>query len=117
MRKLDWRTALCAAGVLRLGPAAAAADNIPMVLIPAGSTVQPGPASLPKGVTLSVLAGDPAKPGPFVVRVKIPANIVIAPHTHATDENLTILSGALYHEMGEKLDKAAGDKLVSGGFV
>jgi quercetin dioxygenase-like cupin family protein len=90
-----------------------------MVLIPAGSTVQyePAPASLPKSVTLSALAGDRAKPGPLVLRVKMPANIVIAPHTHATDENLTILSGSLYHESGEKLDKAAGDKLVSGGFV
>jgi hypothetical protein len=116
MIKLEWRLALCAAGIFSFG---AAADEVPMVLIAKGSAVQYGaaPASLPKGVEFSVLAGDPAKPGPFVLRVKIPANIVIAPHTHATDENLTIRSGALYHAMGEKLDKAAGDKLVSGGFA
>jgi hypothetical protein len=109
MSKVDWRTALCATGILSLAPAVAE-DNIPMVLIPAGSSLQykPGPASLPKGVTLGVLAGDPAKPGPFVLRVKIPANIVIAPHTHATDENLTILSGGTLPRRGSKAGQACG---------
>ena len=46
-----------------------------------------------------------------------PPNTVIAPHTHKTAENLTIISGVLFHEMGDKLDKNAGDKLSSSGFV
>ena len=63
------------------------------------------------------LAGDPGKPGPFVLRVKFPPNTVVAPHTHATAENLTVLTGDFYHEMGETLDKARGDRMQAGGFV
>jgi quercetin dioxygenase-like cupin family protein len=117
MPKPNWRIIACA-GMLLIGQAAIA-EELPMVLLPAGSAVKygPAPATLPKGIEISVLAGDPAKPGPFVLRVKMLPDVVIAPHTHATAENLTILSGVLYHEMGEKVDKPAGDKLTSGGFV
>ncbi|ACK49901.1 cupin 2 conserved barrel domain protein [Methylocella silvestris BL2] len=119
MSKNAWPIALCAIVSLQLGPAAAAVDAIPMVLIPAGGDVQwqAGPPSLPKGIEISVLAGDPAKPGPFVLRLKMPPNIVIAPHTHATAENVTVLSGAVFHGMGEKLDVNSGDRLERGGFV
>jgi quercetin dioxygenase-like cupin family protein len=64
-----------------------------------------------------VLNGDPTKPGPFVLRIKFPAHSLVAPHTHNTAENLTVLTGTLYHGMGEKLDKAQGQKLTHGGFV
>ena len=53
----------------------------------------PAPPSLPKGAQLALLAGDPAKPGPFALRVRFPPNSVVAPHWHATDENLTVLDG------------------------
>ncbi len=76
-----------------------------------------GPANLPKGTQLSKLAGDPAKPGPFVLRIKVPANTVIAPHTHSLPETLTILSGSIYHQHGETIDRAAGKILKAGGFV
>lgn len=90
-----------------------------MVLVPDDAAVkwQPAPANLPKGSQLAVLAGDPAKPGPFALRVKFPPNTLVAPHRHATDENLTVISGELYHGMGETVDKAHGHKLEQGGFV
>ncbi|RAI57970.1 cupin domain-containing protein [Roseicella frigidaeris] len=90
-----------------------------MVLLPAGSAVawQAGPADLPKGTQIAVLAGDPGKPGPFVLRVKFPPNTTVAPHRHATAENLTILTGDVYHGMGETLDRQHGERLAPGGFV
>lgn len=78
---------------------------------------QPGPADLPQGTQIAVLAGDPGKPGPFVLRVKFPPDTVVAPHRHATAENLTVLSGDVYHGMGETLDKARGERVGPGGFV
>lgn len=80
-------------------------------------TYGPGPANLPKGTQLSKLAGDPAKPGPFVLRIKLPANTVIAPHTHSLPETLTILSGSICHQHGETIDKTAGKILKANGFV
>ena len=90
-----------------------------MIMVPSDSAVKwaPAPASLPKGTELSVLAGDPGKPGPFVLRVKFPANTIVAPHTHATPENLTVISGVVFHSTGEKLDKSEGKQLTQGGFV
>ena len=66
---------------------------------------QNDPPGLPKGAQIAVLAGDPGKPGPFVLRVRFPPGTVVAPHRHATAENLTVLSGDLYHGMGEKLTR------------
>ena len=83
----------------------------------AAATYEKGPPDLPKGTQISLVAGDPAKPGPFVLRVKVPANTVIAPHTHSEAETLTILSGSVYHEHGRTLDKTAGQELRAGGFV
>lgn len=77
----------------------------------------PAPASLPKGMELAVIMGDPAKPGPFALRVKLPPNTVIAPHTHATDETLTVIQGSFQHGMGETIDKTKGVQVNLGGFV
>ena len=39
--------------------------------------------ALPKGAQAAVVIGDPAKPGElYVVRLKVPANYQVPPHTH-----------------------------------
>ena len=111
--------AAVAIGMFVLQHVAAADDMEKMTLLPSGGAIKWGeaPSNLPKGVQLTVLAGDPSKSGLFVLRVNAPPNTVIAPHMHKTAENLTVLSGMLYHEMGTKLDTKGGDKLTSGAFV
>ena len=49
---------------------------------PDGLKWQDGPPSLPPGAKIAVLEGDPAKPGPFVFRVKgnWPASALVSPH-------------------------------------
>lgn len=74
------------------------------------------PPSIPKGAKLAVLYGDPAKAGPYSFRAKLPAGYVVPPHFHTNDENLTILSGALYLGMSDTLDKKAAHALKTGGF-
>jgi len=76
-----------------------------------------GPPNLPQGTQLALVSGDPAKKGPFVLRIKFPADTVIAPHTHSEAETLTILSGSIYHEHGRTVDKDKGQLLKAGGFV
>ena len=90
-----------------------------MVLLPSAEAIKWGdpPSTLPKGTKLTVLIGDPSQPGAFVLRVYFPANTLVAPHTHKTAENLTVISGELYHQMGEKLDTNRGDQLKQGAFV
>ena len=78
----------------------------------------PAPPFIPAGAKLSVLSGDPTKPVPYAVRLMFPAHYTIAPHSHPTDENVVIVSGALTFGMGEKLVKSADNKtLRTGGFA
>jgi quercetin dioxygenase-like cupin family protein len=74
------------------------------------------PPVLPKGAKLAVLYGDPGKPGPYVLRLAAPANYRIPPHWHTQTENLTIVSGALYLGMGDKLVAKEAHALKAGGY-
>ena len=77
----------------------------------------PGPPGLPAGAMICVLVGDPAKPGLFTFRAKMPAGFVIPPHWHSSDESVTVLSGKLNIGDGDKIDKAASTALGPGGFM
>ena len=109
------------AGVLALGGVATAIadDSMGVITVSDNSKLdwQPAPPTLPHNMSLVVLAGDPAKPGPFVLRVLMPPNTVIAPHTHKTAENLTVISGDFYHAHGDTVDKSQGTEVHTGGFV
>ena len=74
------------------------------------------PPSLPKGAKVAVLYGDPSKAGQVVVRLKTPAGYRVPPHWHSQTENLTVISGALYLGMGDKMEPAQAHALKAGGF-
>jgi len=65
---------------------------------------RPFPA-FPPAVRLAVLVGDPAKPGPYVIRVKVPAGTRLAPHRHPEDRIYTVISGVFYIGLGETFDE------------
>ena len=88
------------------------------VLVPVDQ-VQWGPAPpvFPPGAQIAVLEGNPSGKGPVTLRLRFPANYNIAAHWHSMTERLTVLSGALYVGMGEKLERQTSQKLDPGGFV
>jgi quercetin dioxygenase-like cupin family protein len=75
-----------------------------------------GPPSLPAGAKMALLEGDPTKEGPFVMRLQFPDGYHIPPHTHPKTERVTVISGAFYLAMGEKLDRSDAKKLPAGSF-
>jgi quercetin dioxygenase-like cupin family protein len=79
----------------------------------------PAPPLLPPGAEIAVLSGDPAKAAPYTVRLKFPANYAIPAHSHPTDENVVIVSGALTFGMGDSLSKTAASNktLPAGGYA
>ena len=77
----------------------------------------PAPAVFPGGAQMAVLAGDPGGNGLFTVRLKMPNGYKIAPHTHPTDENVTVISGNFRVGMGDKFDSKGMMTLHAGGFV
>lgn len=77
----------------------------------------PAPASLPAGAEAAVLYGDPSKEGMFALRVKIPKDYLIPPHTHPQAEVVTVIDGKLNLGMGAKVDRGAAAPIGAGGFV
>jgi quercetin dioxygenase-like cupin family protein len=58
----------------------------------------------PPAARLAVLVGDPAKPGAYVIRVKLPGGERIMPHVHPEDRIYTIISGVFYVGRGKTFD-------------
>jgi quercetin dioxygenase-like cupin family protein len=77
----------------------------------------PGPASLPAGAKLAVLAGNPGKKGPFVMRAKLPDGYKVPAHWHPSDENVTVLKGTLLIGRGDTFDEAKTEELPAGSFM
>lgn len=69
---------------------------------------------LPGDAQSALVIGDPTKPGVFMAYLKFPANYEIPAHTHPFAEVVTVLKGAAWNGMGEKLDRTKGDKLGAG---
>lgn len=76
-----------------------------------------GPPALPPGAKLAVLEGDPAQPGLFTMRIKVPANYKVPPHWHPADEHVTVISGGFFMGLGEKFDEKGMKELPPGGFA
>jgi quercetin dioxygenase-like cupin family protein len=83
------------------------------------ATWGPAPPMLPPGAQIAVLSGDPTKSVPYTVRLKFPANYAIPAHSHPTDENVVVVSGAVTFGMGDKLAKGAASNktLPVGGYA
>ena len=95
----------------------AVADEQHIVVQPDSLKWTPAPPILPKGAQIAVLYGDPDKAGPFVFRLKFPAGYKVAAHVHPNDYDVTVLSGAMYLGIGDKLDTAQGQPLNVGGYL
>lgn len=76
---------------------------------------QDGPPSLPPGIRMAVISGDPTQAQPFVLRAQVPAGYRVPLHWHPMTENLTILSGTVSLAMGDQSDKMMD--IAAGGFV
>jgi quercetin dioxygenase-like cupin family protein len=65
----------------------------------------------------AVLFGDPAKPGPYVIRIKwLPGNMS-RPHSHSTDRFFVVISGTWWVGSGTKYDPAATIPVKPGSYV
>jgi hypothetical protein len=98
-------------------PAWAEPPAVDMVNGPDAVKWGPAPPVLPKGAMFAVLSGDPSKPGPYVVRIKMPQNYRVPAHHHPTAENVTVISGSFHAGMGDKLSSEKGQTFAPGGFV
>ena len=64
--------------------------------------------AFPPAVRLAVVVGEPSEEGPYVIRVKVPRDVKLMPHTHPEDRVYTVISGIFYIGLGDVFD---ADKL------
>ena len=77
----------------------------------------PAPAIFPAGAEMAVMQGDPGSNNLFTVRLRFPNGYRIPPHTHPTDEHVTVISGTFLVGMGNTMEKTGLTTLHAGGFV
>jgi len=77
----------------------------------------PAPSVFPPGAEMAVLQGDPSKAEPFTVRLRLPNGYKIAPHTHPTTENVTVLTGTFLAGMGTQFVESSMQALGRDGFA
>lgn len=71
----------------------------------------------PGGSAVAVLAGDPAKPGLYVLLNKWHAHHMSHPHFHPNDRYITVLSGTWWVGTGTKYDPDSTVAMPAGTFV
>ena len=97
MKKLT--IALCAAGLVALGVGVGAtvaqtASGAFLRYTAKSTKWMPYPGLGGQlGLTESILYGDPAKPGLYVVRVRWPPHTMSRPHSHPEDRFITVIKG------------------------
>jgi quercetin dioxygenase-like cupin family protein len=96
-----------------LKPAKSAAATATMT----GEKWGPAPAVFPAGAEMAVMQGNPGGTGVFTVRLRFPDNYRIPPHTHPTDEMVTVISGTLHVGMGDVFKSTGLTELKAGGFI
>lgn len=64
--------------------------------------------SVPAGMKLIMIHGDPQKPGPYVFRAMMPAGYKLPPHRHSNARHVVVLKGNYWSGVGEDF---AQDKL------
>jgi len=73
--------------------------------------------ALGPGVKIAIIEGDLKAAGPLMMRIKLPPNAKVAPHTHPSLEHVTVLSGTFYLGIGEKVDTSKARAYPAGGVV
>ena len=76
-------------------------------VLPENVDWKPFPA-FPSSARLAILVGQPSDPGPYVIRVMVPAGVKLMPHKHPEDRVYTVISGVFYIGLGSQFD---GDQL------
>lgn len=61
-------------------------------------------AAFPPSARLAIVVGEPAREGPYTIRVKLPHGTKMMPHSHPEDRMYTVISGIFYIGLGDNFD-------------
>ncbi|MBX8636102.1 MAG: cupin domain-containing protein [Thermoplasmata archaeon] len=90
--------------------------NIPRITRPGDILWEPHHV-LPAGAKCAVLYGDPSREGAYVMRLSIPENVRIMPHSHTDSRIYTVLSGSFGIGFGDVFDMDELEELTEGSII
>jgi len=90
--------------------------NVPGFVAVLPEEIEWRPEAQALGAKLAILLGHPDKRGPFVVRVRLPANVLVMPHTHPVARTYSVLKGEWELGFGEAFDSAQLHGFPAGSF-
>jgi len=97
-------------------PASTPAPTMNIVSGPDAVKWGPGSPALPPGAQMAVMTGNPGSTGFVSIRAKLPAGYTVPPHSHPTDEHVTVLSGSMAFGMGDAMDPKTETAVAPGGY-
>lgn len=116
--KLALATAIIGVSALTGGMLSAPADMMKnhANVAPEASEWMPGSDIIPSALEAVVLSGDPSKDGWFALKLELPADYTIPPHSHSHPEIVMVRSGTLYIGTGKRIDHDQARALPAGSF-
>jgi quercetin dioxygenase-like cupin family protein len=76
-----------------------------------------GPPTLPAGMRMFLIEGDPREAGPFTMRLWFPAGTRVAPRFHPGVKHVTVISGSAHWGMGERFEANQLRTMPAGSFI
>jgi len=68
------------------------------------------------GVQSTVLSGDPTRPGPYTIEIRVPPHVTIAAHDHRDERSAVVVSGEWYLGYGATATESAVKLLPPGSY-
>ena len=113
------RLALVAAGVAVLLGSNAQAEELRLSLSEIAALGKggagPGTSGI-AGIRTTVLYGDPARPGPYTIEIRVPPHTRIAAHAHRDDRSGVVVSGTWFFGYGSLASDVRLKALPPGSF-
>lgn len=69
-----------------------------------------------EGIRTTVLYGDPTRPGPYTIEIRVPPHTRIAAHTHRDGRSAVVVSGQWFFGYGAAFDAGRLEQLPAGSF-
>ena len=109
------------AGALLLLACNALADGMQSIMLGPEATARPGlewraSATIPPGVMVIMILGNPRESGPYVFRAKFPPGYLLPAHKHPDRRSVTVLQGSYWSGEGEQFDKERLTRFGPGSF-
>jgi hypothetical protein len=117
MQRRYWLAALVIALAVSVGSAKAPAPDLNPAAIAYKLPNQINWIHGENGADTSVLAGDPSKPGMYIILYRWNAHHMSRPHWHQNDRYITVLSGTWWVGTGTKYDPDSTVPLPTGSVV